>query len=479
MTTLRLRSLSGILTAALVLIVLPLTAAVVYGAFQLRQLAHSSDALVRDSITVTQQSQLLFQHIAAMERSANLYGVLEDPRVALAFEDNYAAFTRTLEGLSSSAPRELLSRVLSRGLATRDSIDDKSGLVGGFELLRAEADTLVEQTRNLIDARLLAVESQSAATQRRLLWAAAAQIPAMILVALMFVFFVLRPLNAVHQAISDLGRGTFSREIAVKGPADLAALGRQLEWLRTRLLGLAQERNRFLRQMSHELKTPLANIREGTDLLLDGAVGPISEDQREVATILRDNALRLQNLIENLLSFSAWKSRSGGVDLSEFRLSSLVGTVVDNQRLALASRNIALDLRVADIPLTADRAKLKLVIENLLSNAIKFTPRGGKIHLHAALQGKATIIDCADTGPGIGPDERERVFEEFYSGPTPEGIAVKGTGLGLSIVREFVQAHGGTVEIVDGEFPGAHLRIHLPGAIPLSQPERQGPAHAA
>ena len=225
--------------------------------------------------------------------------------------------------------------------------------------------------------------------------------------------------------------------------------------------------------MSHELKTPLASIREGTDLLLDGAVGPIDDNQREVASILRENALRLQQLIENLLSYSAWKSRASSVELTSFRLSSLVGTVIDGQRLAMAARNLTLDMHVADLHLVADRAKLKLVLENLLSNALKFTPRGGTIHLHAYSDGATTVIDFADTGPGIAPDERDKIFDAFYSGATPQGGPLKGTGIGLSVVREFVEAHGGTVEVVTGQFPGAHLRIRLPAAA------RRESAHAA
>jgi two-component system sensor histidine kinase GlrK len=225
--------------------------------------------------------------------------------------------------------------------------------------------------------------------------------------------------------------------------------------------------------MSHELKTPLANIREGTDLLLDGAVGPIDDNQREVTSILRENALRLQQLIENLLSYSAWKARTSSVELTNFRLSSLVGTVIDNQRLAMAARSLTLDMHVAELDLVADRAKLKLVLENLLSNAIKFTPTGGTIHLHAYPDSATTVIDFADTGPGISPEERDKVFEAFYSGNTPQGGPLKGTGIGLSVVREFVEAHGGTVQIVTGEYPGAHMRIRLPAAA------RREAAHAA
>ena len=480
MTRIRPQSLSGLLSSALLLIVVPLVAALVYGGVQLRQLSRTSDVLVRDSITLTQQTQRLYQHIVAMERSANVYSILNDAGVARRFDENHAAFDRTLDQIAADVAAPDIERVRAAGNhaaalvhRTGEQFLTTATVNQRFSRLTREADELAEKARLVIDSRLKEVERQASATQQGLLWSITALVPAALAIASIFWFFVLRPLRAIDRAISDLGRGAFSHAIAVSGPADLAALGRQLEWLRTRLVDIALERNRFLRHMSHELKTPLANIREGTDLLLDGAVGPIDDNQREVASILRENALRLQQLIENLLSYSAWKARATGVELTSFRLPSLVGTVIDSQRLAMAARNITLDMHVADLHLVADRAKLKLVLENLLSNAIKFTPHGGTIHLHAYPDGQTTVIDFADTGPGIAPDERDKVFEAFYSGNAPQGGPLKGTGIGLSVVREFVEAHGGTVDIVTGQYPGAHLRIRLPAAA------RQQAAHAA
>ena len=480
MTRIRPQSLSGLLSAALLLIVLPLTAALVYGGLQLRDLSRTSDVLVRDSITLTQHTQRLFQDITAMERKADDYGDAERsarrPSVrgelrGLQREPPQAGGLRT-GGRDRRGPgRRGGRRDVSCSVAGRT--DASSSVVGRFEALNEAANRLAQSARLGIDRRLTQVEREASATQQGLMWTISGLVPAALAVAGVFWFFVLRPLRAIDRAISDLGRGAFSHSIAISGPADLSALGRQLEWLRTRLLDIALERNRFLRHMSHELKTPLANIREGTDLLLDGAVGPIDDNQREVASILRENALRLQQLIENLLSYSAWKSRASSVELTSFRLSSLVGTVIDSQRLAMAARDITLDMHVADLHLTADRAKLKLVLENLLSNALKFTPRGGTIHLHAYPDGVTTVIDCADTGPGIAPDERDKVFDAFYSGNAPQGGPLKGTGIGLSVVREFVEAHGGTVEIITGTYPGAHLRIRLPAAT------RREAAHAA
>ncbi len=128
-----------------------------------------------------------------------------------------------------------------------------------------------------------------------------------------------------------------------------------------RLLELAQEKNKFLRHMSHELKTPLANIREGTELLLDGSVGELEEPQREVTDILRMNGLKLQQLIENLLSFSAWQTKSEVLTLSDFPLRAQVIAVAKTQRLALKAANIQLKLDVEDIIVNADQDKIRTV----------------------------------------------------------------------------------------------------------------------
>jgi two-component system sensor histidine kinase GlrK len=233
--------------------------------------------------------------------------------------------------------------------------------------------------------------------------------------------------------------------------------------------------------MSHELKTPLANIREGTELLMDGAVGELQGGQREVTGILRENGIRLQRMIENLLSFSAWQTSSVGLETSEFRLRPVVKQIIENQQLALLAQRVRLDVSVDDLTIVADRGKLRLILENLLSNAIKYTPRAGTIHIRARAEGGELVLEVADSGPGIPREERGHVFEAFYTGKAPAGH-IKGTGIGLSVVMEFVNAHGGGIEIVEGQWPGAHFRIRMPlrPATDAAVPGNDGSAaHAA
>jgi two-component system sensor histidine kinase GlrK len=128
--------------------------------------------------------------------------------------------------------------------------------------------------------------------------------------------------------------------------------------------------------------------------------------------------------------------------------------------------------------MAGDPDRLRQVFWNLLSNAVKFTPRGGTISLHARAEREQLILDVMDSGPGIPTEERKRIFEAFYQGKTPQGGHVKGTGIGLSVVTEFVNAHGGSIEILESKSGGAHFRVRLPlrAASPALAREK---AHAA
>ncbi len=456
----------------LVLAAMPLAIAVIDASVQMRQLANSSQQLVLRGVEATRSSQALLTGIASLERTARLFSVLNDPKLLDSYQqnDDRVSVTRRqlsgqLDGAQSGATLAQLARlqkdVRASLLSTPPASPAFEALLAQFGPMSDVAARLAEGGNQQLDAELAALKAKTDSARTRLFWQSALLIPLTLAVVLVVIFWIGRPLRAIDRAISELGRGTFSHAIEVSGPRDLERLGRQLEWLRQRLLELAEERNRFLRHMSHELKTPLANIREGTELLMDGAVGELQSGQREVTTILRDNGIRLQRLIENLLSFSAWQTQSLGLELSEFRARPLIKQVIENQQITLLSQRLRLDVKVEDLTLYADRGKIRLILENLLSNAIKYSPRGGTIYVQFERMGDRVVLDVADCGAGIPQEDRARIFDAFYTGK-PAGGHVKGTGIGLSVVMEFVSVHGGQIEIVDGKYPGAHFRVHLP-----------------
>lgn len=472
MTFLRPRSLSGIALLGLALIAIPLVAALVTGAVQMRRLAEASERVVAEGVQGTRLTQDLFAQSTLLERQVRLYQVLDDPKITEAYASIGARLADIDGALHGQMRSEEAHRLVDRHQGLLASVSAR--MLGAphdslaFDVLLADiaqmqqlASRIYEEINAQIDAGVAALRARTERAQRLLLWGFALLLPLVIAAIVTFSLRLGRPLRQIDRAISELGRGALLNPIHIDGPVDLERLGLQLEWLRVRLLELAQERNRFLRHMSHELKTPLANIREGTELLMDGVVGKLENSQREVIGILRENGIRLQRMIENLLSFTAWQTSSVGLELSQFRLRALVKQVIENQQLALLAQRVRLEVNIEDLTLTADRGKMRLILENLLSNSVKYTPRSGTIYLRARAAAAELLLEVGDTGPGIPPAEREQVFNAFYTGGAPGGN-VKGTGIGLSVVMEFVAAHGGKIDIIDGEWPGAHFRIRMP-----------------
>jgi two-component system sensor histidine kinase GlrK len=292
-------------------------------------------------------------------------------------------------------------------------------------------------------------------------------IPVVIVLAVYFTILIARPVRQIENAIHNMGRGSFSRPVKVSGPRELELLGKRLDWLRRRLEELEQEKNLFLRRMSHELKTPLASIREGAELLMDGTAGRLTEMQLEIADILRNNSLELQFLIENLLDYERWRERSSELEIARFAFRPLIESILQRHRLIIGNKQLKIDSRFEDFELEADHERIRIMIDNLVSNAIKFTPAGGTIHLRAesrpGADGKSGFkFEIADTGPGIPAEDRPRIFDAFYQGRQSPDSFLRGTGIGLSVVRDCVSAHSGNIELVEGEYPGAHFRIRLP-----------------
>ncbi len=480
----------------LAVIAVPLLVALGNAELQIRALADTGQQLVVEGVAAARASQELFAQINSLERTARLYQVLNDPKLLDLYrsQDSRLSATRVELGRNARTDQarhtlaelgQLQQKIGQMVLGMPQPSYNLSQLLQRFADLSALADRVAEESNAQIDSQVVALEQRTQEARARLLWQSALLLPVTLFATLGLALAVARPLRQLDRAISELGRGSFTHPIRVSGPVDLERLGRQLEWLRSRLVDLAQERNRFLRHMSHELKTPLANIREGTELLMDGAVGELDSNQREVTGILRENGLKLQRMIENLLSFSAWQTSSLGLDATEFRLRPVVKQVLENQQLTLLSQRVRLDVQIEDVTLIADRGKLRLILENLLSNAVKYSPKGGSIHLRARAEKDALVIDVADSGEGIPMEDRAHIFDAFYTGRAAKGSSLKGTGIGLSVVTECVAAHGGTIQIIDGTYSGAHFRITMPirpaaSALPeAGTSSKERAAHAA
>lgn len=266
-----------------------------------------------------------------------------------------------------------------------------------------------------------------------------------------------------EHAVWALGKGRLLHQISIRGPDDMQRVGRRLEWLRCRLLALEEQRTLGLRHLSHELKTPLAALREGASLLQESAVGPLTEAQRKIVAIMHSNVLRQQELIDGLLKLQQIGDDGHHLRKATVALDGLLRQVLATHQLAARKKKLRLAGSLEAIEAYGGREELLTICDNLISNAIKFSPPGEQLYIALSRQQDEAVIDVADNGPGIGADDREKIFEPFYRSSSAADVA--GTGLGLAIAYQFALAHNGRLELGDAAsvgMRGAHFRLRLP-----------------
>ncbi|OGA25679.1 MAG: hypothetical protein A3I02_09710 [Betaproteobacteria bacterium RIFCSPLOWO2_02_FULL_67_26] len=466
------RSFPRLLAVGFTLVALPLVFALLTNAISVDRVANRSQNAVYQAVQATQSSRRLAQLLTALERTARQIVILDDRSLL----DAYAANRRQLEQtvaefarLPHDAERQSALEGIVRGEAEIFPVLSRAGTMGTqlkdvverFNRLAELAQAIVARSNAQIDREIEAMRATADQAQRITFWQLMALVPVVIFMVIGFSILITRPIRQVDAAIRRLGTGQFHVPVVVSGPQDLEQLGERLEWMRRELLDVEEQKNRFLRQVSHELKTPLTALREGAELLSEEAVGTLTAEQREIAEILRHNSVELQKLIEDLLAFGASQFRKVTVDLEPVEIRSIVERVASAQGLAARARGLTLQVVAEDIMLPADPEKLRVVLDNLVSNAIKFSPQGDLVRVVARRNGNALELDVIDRGPGVPPAERARIFDPFYQGRHAGAGPVSGTGIGLSVVKEYVFAHGGSVEVADSR-QGAHFRVRIP-----------------
>ena len=170
--------------------------------------------------------------------------------------------------------------------------------------------------------------------------------------------------------------------------------------MRTRLHALELQKSSFIRHISHELKTPLAAIREGTELLYDNSVGELNAEQQEICHIIKDSVNRLQKLIEDLLDFNIVLDSTSLQDSEKFSFSSVLTPVIKQRKLDIKRKQLTIDCQLLPISLNGNVKQLNVVLDNLLSNAIKYSPNNSKIIIKNQLSDGMMQLSITDNGPG-------------------------------------------------------------------------------
>jgi signal transduction histidine kinase len=283
-----------------------------------------------------------------------------------------------------------------------------------------------------------------------------------ILMGLILALNINRPIQRTTQLINNLAQGDLSKQLEEQGPEEIQQLLHSVNHLAARLHEQEQNRKKLLSNLVHELGRPLGALRTGISALIKGA-GKDPQVLDEYLQGMDDETLRLQRLLEDLAHLQEQILGTLELKRQPIHVDDWLPRVLQTWKVNAQQKNLGWSLKIPEnLPaIYADPDRLAQAVGNLISNAIKFTPGGGSITVSAGVKGKNIWIRIRDTGPGIPPEDMERIFEPFYRGHQA-GRIPQGMGLGLGITRDLVTAHGGKLQVESKVGEGSDFTIWLP-----------------
>lgn len=288
-----------------------------------------------------------------------------------------------------------------------------------------------------------------------------------VLVAMLSLLMSIMTTSPIDNFISvskEFSKGNFNVKAKEKGPLELVEMAKALNYMSAELDEYEQNRKKFVSDVSHELKTPLATIK----LICDSIVtteNPNFEMIQDFLGDLSDEVDRLTRIVERLLTLTKMDSNQNNLSATPVDFVVMLNAIIRKLTPNAEAKNIVLysDYSVDALsPMLLDYDKIWEAIYNLVDNAIKYTPEGGFVKLGLELSGKTVTVKISDNGPGIPDEDKDRIFERFYRLDDSRARDTGGTGLGLAIAKEAVVLHGGDIYVKDGEEGGSVFVVTVP-----------------
>ena len=269
--------------------------------------------------------------------------------------------------------------------------------------------------------------------------------------ALVSAYFVSRritdPLKQISEASAQYAKGNFSARVKVEGKDEIAELGKAFNNMAGGLAAHEENRNTFLSNVSHDLRTPMTTISGFVDGMLDGTIPPDQYDR--YLTVISGEVRRLSRLVNTLLEISRLES-GRAMPMSEFNLTEKARQILISLMGKIEEKKIDVEFEGGDDDMfvLANPDAIHQVLYNLCENAVKFTGEGGKLSISITpSRGKKALVRVRNTGEGIPEEELSHVFERFYKSDRSRGLDKTGTGLGLYIVKTILEKHGETISV--------------------------------
>ncbi|MCL6744538.1 MULTISPECIES: two component system sensor histidine kinase QseE/GlrK [Kosakonia] len=467
------RSLRQLVMMAFLLILLPLLVLAWQAWQSLNALSAQALQTNRTTLIDARRSEAMTNAALEMERSYRQYCVLDDATLARVYQNQRKRYSEMLDAHAGVLPDDKLYQALRQDLNSLAQLQCKNSgpsaeASAQLEAFAAANTEMVQSTRAVVFSRGQQLQLEIAERGQFFGWQALVLFLVSLALVLLFTRMIIGPVKGIERMINRLGEGrTLGRSVVFKGPRELRYVGERILWLSERLAWLESQRHQFLRHLSHELKTPLASMREGTELLADQVVGPLTVEQKEVVEILDASSRNLQKLIEQLLDYNR-KLAEGSVELETVELAPLVEMVISAHSLPARAKMMHTDVALDVATCQAEPMLLMSVLDNLYSNAVHYGAESGNISLHSYIANARLCIEVANTGTPIPETEREMIFEPFFQGSHQRKGAVKGSGLGLSIARDCIRRMQGELHLVASSKADVCFRIELP----LNAPEK-------
>jgi signal transduction histidine kinase len=384
--------------------------------------------------------------------------------------DDLARIRDTAHRLWLVLDQELIP--LYAGDATADDVLPIRVRVEGLssELKTLVAD-LADGTRAEVD-ELIAGNASSFASSRTLFIGVSAGALVLALgLGFVLSWSLIRPIQNIDSRLASIASGDFSGHVEVVNRDELGALSAnvnrmndELRRLYTELEAASRHKSEFLANMSHELRTPLNAIIGFSQVMREEMVGSVNEKQAEYLDDIISSGNHLLSLINDVLDLSKVEAGQVVLQVHPFSLREALerGVVMVRERATEGGVRVAFAVDPEVDVVDGDERRIKQVIFNLLSNAVKFTPTGGEVDVSVTRVNGEVRVSVADTGPGIAPEDRERIFEEFQQSETGIGLR-EGTGLGLALSKRFVELHGGRIWLESELGHGSTFTFALPG----------------
>ena len=281
-----------------------------------------------------------------------------------------------------------------------------------------------------------------------------------LLLILMGSQLIVNPVNNLKKIIRIMAHSDGQLPpLSRQAPKELIDVEKDLHWLYDRLQQLEHIRTALLRHAAHELKTPLASIKEGCSLLSENVVGELNNSQREVLSLLTGSTQRLNTLVEKLLDYNLLLQQAQP-KIVESDAGKLVTACLDDYALAIQEREV--DVNISAPTVHVDEELFRRILDNLVSNAVAHGAVGRPINISLYNENDNLVLDVANRGKRIAPESVHTLFEPFIRGTEPRNDNVIGTGLGLSIVADCARLMHGDVKVVDVDYADVCFRVTIP-----------------